>query len=111
MGGKAWQNLKSRARASLRELAGELLALYARRQQAEGQAFDLRNEWLERLETEFPYRETEDQQRPIEAVKEDLEAPPLLGKKQNRRPNTPARGAALQQAQLTQEKQATLKSM
>ena len=75
LGGKAWQNLKSRARASLRELAGELLALYARRQQAEGQAFDLRNEWLERLETEFPYRETEDQQRAIEAVKEDLEAP------------------------------------
>src|SRR4029077_18762466 len=33
LGGKAWQNLKSRARRSLRELAGELLALYARRQQ------------------------------------------------------------------------------
>src|SRR5437764_1617973 len=75
LGGKAWQNLKSRARESLRELAGELLALYARRQQAEGQTFDLRNEWLERLETEFPYRETDDQQRAIEAVKEDLEAP------------------------------------
>jgi transcription-repair coupling factor (superfamily II helicase) len=75
LGGKAWQNLKTRARASLRELAGELLALYARRQQAEGQAFDLRNEWLEQLETEFPYRETEDQQRAIEAVKQDLEAP------------------------------------
>jgi transcription-repair coupling factor (superfamily II helicase) len=75
LGGKAWQNLKSRARESLRELAGELLALYARRQQAEGLAFDLRNDWLERLEAEFPYRETEDQQRAIEAVKEDLEAP------------------------------------
>src|SRR5204862_1818961 len=66
LGGKAWQNLKSRARESLRELAGELLALYARRQQAEGQAFDLRNEWLERLEAEFPYRDTEDQQRATE---------------------------------------------
>jgi transcription-repair coupling factor (superfamily II helicase) len=75
LGGKAWQNLKSRARESLRELAGELLALYARRQQAEGVAFDLRNDWLERLEAEFKYRETEDQQRAIEAVKEDLEAP------------------------------------
>jgi transcription-repair coupling factor (superfamily II helicase) len=75
LGGKAWQNLKSRARASLRELAGELLALYARRQQAEGESFELENEWLERLEAEFPYRETEDQQRAIEAVKEDLEAP------------------------------------
>jgi len=75
LGGKAWQNLKSRARTSLRELAGELLALYARRQQAPGVAFELENEWLERLEAEFPYRETEDQRTAIEAVKEDLEAP------------------------------------
>src|SRR6188768_719603 len=58
LGGKAWQNLKSRARDSVRELAGELLALYAQRQRAEGASFDLSNEWLERLETSFPYRET-----------------------------------------------------
>jgi transcription-repair coupling factor (superfamily II helicase) len=75
LGGKAWDNLKARARASVRELAGELLALYAQRQNAPGEAFDLRNEWLERLEAEFPYRETPDQQSAIEAVKEDLEAP------------------------------------
>jgi transcription-repair coupling factor (superfamily II helicase) len=74
LGGKAWQNLKSRARASVRELAGELLALYAKRRQAPGQALDLSNDWLERLESSFPYRETEDQQQAIEAVKEDLEA-------------------------------------
>jgi transcription-repair coupling factor (superfamily II helicase) len=74
LGGKAWQLLKNRARESVRELAGELLALYARRQQAPGIAFDLAGEWLERLETSFPYRETEDQQAAIEAVKEDLEA-------------------------------------
>jgi transcription-repair coupling factor (superfamily II helicase) len=75
LGGKAWENLKNRARESVRELAGELLALYAQRQQAPGVAFDLRHEWLERLESEFPYRETPDQQAAIEAVKEDLEAP------------------------------------
>ncbi|MDF2750799.1 MAG: mfd [Gaiellaceae bacterium] len=75
LGGKAWQNLKARARESVRELAGELIALYAQRQAAPGLALDLDNEWLERLETEFPYRETEDQARAIEAVKEDLEAP------------------------------------
>jgi transcription-repair coupling factor (superfamily II helicase) len=75
LGGKAWQLLKSRARESVRELAGELLALYAQRQQAPGTAFELDDEWLERLEADFPYRETEDQQRAIEAVKEDLEAP------------------------------------
>ena len=75
LGGKAWQNLRARARESVRELATELIALYAQRQQAPGVAYDLQNEWLERLETEFPYRETEDQARAIEAVKEDLEAP------------------------------------
>jgi transcription-repair coupling factor (superfamily II helicase) len=75
LGGKAWQLLKSRARESVRELAGELIALYARRQAAPGIAYDLANEWLERLESDFPYRETEDQARAIEAVKEDLEAP------------------------------------
>jgi transcription-repair coupling factor (superfamily II helicase) len=74
LGGKAWQNLKTRARTALRELAGELLALYARRQQAPGMAYDLSDDWLERLEAEFPYRETEDQRAAIEAVKEDLEA-------------------------------------
>jgi transcription-repair coupling factor (superfamily II helicase) len=75
LGGKAWQNLKARARESVRELAGELLQLYARRQSSPGTAYELEHEWLERLEAEFPYRETEDQERAIEAVKEDLEAP------------------------------------
>ena len=74
LGGSAWQNLRSRARASVRELAGELLALYAQRRQAPGHAHDLTNDWLERLESSFPYRETEDQLQAIEAVKEDLEA-------------------------------------
>src|SRR4029453_2848783 len=75
LGGKAWQNLKTRARESVRELAGDLLALYAQGPRAEGGSFDLSNDWLERLEASFPYRETDDQARAIEAVKEDLESP------------------------------------
>jgi transcription-repair coupling factor (superfamily II helicase) len=75
LGGKAWQNLKSRARASVRELAGELLSLYARRKQAPGLTFEVGGDWLERLESSFPYRETDDQLQAIEIVKEDLEAP------------------------------------
>jgi len=75
LGGKAWDNLKTRAREHLREMAGELLQLYAQRQTRPGISYDVDREWLERLETEFPYRETEDQARAIEAVKEDLEAP------------------------------------
>src|SRR5215203_225311 len=75
LGGKAWQLLKSRAREGIRELAAELLRLYAQRQQTPGFAYDLRHEYLEQLEGDFPYRETDDQQAAIEAVKEDLEAP------------------------------------
>jgi transcription-repair coupling factor (superfamily II helicase) len=75
LGGKAWHLLKTRARAAIRELAGELLQLYARRQNAPGIAYDLSQDWLERLETSFPYQETPDQRTAIEAVKEDLEAP------------------------------------
>ncbi|HEV2590737.1 MAG TPA: transcription-repair coupling factor, partial [Gaiellaceae bacterium] len=75
LGGKAWDNLKTRAREHLREMAGELLQLYAQRQTQPGTAYDLNQEWFERLETEFPYRETEDQRTAIESMKEDLEAP------------------------------------
>jgi transcription-repair coupling factor (superfamily II helicase) len=75
LGGKAWQTIKSRARAGARELAGELIALYARRQRAEGIAYRVDNDLMEELEASFPYEETPDQQRAIEAVKEDLEAP------------------------------------
>jgi len=75
LGGRAWHLLKNRARAAIRELAGELLRLYAQRQTAPGVAYDLSQDWLERLEASFPYRETTDQRAAIEAVKEDLEAP------------------------------------
>jgi transcription-repair coupling factor (superfamily II helicase) len=74
LGGKAWDNLKTRARAHLREMAGELLQLYAQRQTQPGVAYDVEHEWVERLESEFPYRETEDQRTAIEAVMEDLES-------------------------------------
>jgi transcription-repair coupling factor (superfamily II helicase) len=75
LGGKAWQLIKSRARVNVHELAGELLSLYAQRQRVEGVAYDLDQPWLEQLEASFPFRETDDQERAIEAVKEDLEAP------------------------------------
>jgi transcription-repair coupling factor (superfamily II helicase) len=74
LGGKAWQNLKSRARAGARELAGELLAIYARRQRAAGVAYDVDGDLVEQLEASFPYEETPDQQAALEVVKEDLES-------------------------------------
>jgi transcription-repair coupling factor (superfamily II helicase) len=74
LGGKAWQNIKSRARAGARELAGELLALYAQRQRAPGIAYEADGDLVEQLEASFPYEETPDQQAAIEVVKEDLES-------------------------------------
>jgi transcription-repair coupling factor (superfamily II helicase) len=74
LGGRAWQNIKSRARAGARELAGELLALYAQRQRAAGIAYEVDGDLVEQLEASFPYEETPDQQAAIEVVKEDLES-------------------------------------
>ena len=61
------------------------LQLYAQRQRAEGTAFEVESDWLEQLEASFPYRETDDQQRAIEAVKEDLESRPADGPARLRR--------------------------
>ena len=74
LGGKAWSTLKSRARVAVRELAGELLALYARRQTATRQPVGSDDEWMARLEASFPFDETDDQGVAIDAVKQDLEA-------------------------------------
>ncbi len=75
LGGKAWSTLKSRARVAVRELAGELLALYARRQTATRPPLGPDDEWMARLEASFPFDETDDQGVAIDAVKQDLEAP------------------------------------
>src|SRR3954451_16494563 len=55
-------------------MAGELLQLYAQRQKQPGVSYEVDHEWVEKLESEFPYRETEDQRTAIEAVMEDLES-------------------------------------
>jgi transcription-repair coupling factor (superfamily II helicase) len=72
LGGKAWHTLRSRARAAVHELAGELLRLYAVRQTRTRPAYEDEEGWLERLERAFPYTETEDQLRTIDEVYEDL---------------------------------------
>jgi transcription-repair coupling factor (superfamily II helicase) len=74
LGGKAWQTLKSRARIAVRELAGELIALYARRQSATKAPHGADDEWMARLEGSFPFEETDDQETAIDAVKEDMES-------------------------------------
>ncbi|MBC7462371.1 MAG: transcription-repair coupling factor [Thermoleophilia bacterium] len=75
LGGKRWDLLRNRARQAVHELAGELLALYAKRARAIGHAFPEDEEVVERFEAAFPYEETEDQLTAIAAVKHDMEQP------------------------------------
>ncbi len=75
LGGKRWDQLKNRARQAVFELAGELLALYAKRARAVGHAFPEDEEVMERFELAFPYEETEDQLTAIASVKHDMEQP------------------------------------
>ncbi|MGH2913685.1 MAG: transcription-repair coupling factor, partial [Solirubrobacteraceae bacterium] len=75
LGSKRWEGVKARARRAARELAGELLNLYAERRTRTGHEFPPDGEWQLQLERAFPYRETTDQLEAIEAVKADLEAP------------------------------------
>ena len=79
LGGKAWQTLRSRVRTAVRELAGELLALYARRQSVTRPAFPEDDEMMARLEADFPFEETDDQQRAIDVVRRGVCADGLPG--------------------------------
>ena len=75
LGGKSWATMKARARESVRELAGELIALYEARGRAEGFAFPADEELSRELERRFAFRETPDQQRAIDEVTDDMERP------------------------------------
>ena len=74
LGGKAWEYVKSRARKAARQVAGELLHLYALRQATVGYQFSEDGEWQARFEKAFPYDETEDQLRAIDQIKDDMES-------------------------------------
>ena len=75
LGSQEWTRAKERAQRSAREMAGELVALYAARQVLPGQAFSPDTVWQHEMEDAFPYAETRDQLEAIDAVKEAMEAP------------------------------------
>ena len=74
LGGKRWQNLKSRARRAAHAMAGDLINLYAERQVRKGHTFPPDGEMQLTFEAAFPYRETADQMDAIDAVKADMES-------------------------------------
>ncbi len=75
LGSAQWEETKSRVKRAARDMAQELLALYARRKSEPGRAFGPDTAWQKELEAAFPYQETEDQLRAIAEVKADMESP------------------------------------
>ncbi len=72
LGGASWDRTKERVKANIREVAGELLALYARREMAKGFAFSPPDAMFREFEERFPFEETPDQMRAITESIEDM---------------------------------------
>ena len=73
LGGTDWAQTKSRARKAVRQIAGELIRLYAARMSSKGYAFGPDTPWQRELEDAFEYVETPDQLSTINEVKADME--------------------------------------
>ncbi|MDL9938486.1 transcription-repair coupling factor [Gordonia sp. ABSL1-1] len=73
LGGSDWQNTKRKARKAVREIAGELVQLYAARHAAPGHAFGPDTPWQKEMEDAFDFTETVDQLTVIADVKSDME--------------------------------------
>ncbi len=75
IGSDAWQKTKTKARKAAKDMAGELIQLYAARKRQEGFAFAADSPWQLEFEDNFPYPETDDQLRCIAEIKSDMESP------------------------------------
>ncbi|MBI2402725.1 MAG: transcription-repair coupling factor, partial [Gemmatimonadetes bacterium] len=75
LGGTRWRRQRDRTQHAVRQLAAELLDLYARRSLASGFAFPSDTRWQAELESSFLYEDTPDQRHATEEVKRDMERP------------------------------------
>ena len=75
IGTDAWPKTKARARSAAKDMAEELIKLYAARKHQEGFPFGADSPWQKEFEDNFPYPETEDQLRCISEIKKDMESP------------------------------------
>ncbi len=73
LGGNAWQNLKERTKKKVKDIARDLIALYARRMKEKGFAFPPDSYLQQELEASFFYEDTPDQEKATAAVKKDME--------------------------------------
>ena len=75
LGGTTWEKAKTRVKKAMRDMAEELLKLYAQRKAVPGHAFPPDTHWQEEFEGAFPYELTPDQAAAIADIKRDMEAP------------------------------------
>ena len=75
LGGTSWEKAKTRVKKAMRDMAEELLKLYAQRKAVPGHAFAPDTHWQEEFEGAFPYELTPDQVNAIADIKKDMEAP------------------------------------
>jgi transcription-repair coupling factor (superfamily II helicase) len=73
LGGTSWNKTKARVKKGMRDMAGELLKLYAERQVARAPAMPPDTDMLHQFEAAFPYEETADQLEAIATIREDLQ--------------------------------------
>ncbi|MGE5734044.1 MAG: transcription-repair coupling factor [Acidobacteriota bacterium] len=74
LGTATWAKTKARVKKAMKDMADELLKLYAERRMAEGHAFPTDNQWQKEFEDSFEYNETDDQEQAIADVKRDMES-------------------------------------
>ncbi len=75
LGGTSWKRTRDKAKAAVKEMAAELLELYAKRRVTSGYAFPPDTRWQQELESSFLYEDTPDQRQATEQVKRDMEQP------------------------------------
>ena len=78
LGGQEWNKTKTRVRGAVKNIAKELVALYATRQQTDGYPFCEDTVWQREFEEMFPFEETDDQLTAIDAVKQDMEGHKIM---------------------------------
>lgn len=78
LGGSQWERTKSQVKGAVREVAKDLVALYATRQQSEGYVYEPDTVWQREFEEMFPFEETEDQLLAIADAKRDMESKKIM---------------------------------
>ncbi|RKJ04662.1 DEAD/DEAH box helicase, partial [Butyricicoccus sp. 1XD8-22] len=73
LGGNDWKRVKKRVESSVKDIADELIKLYAEREATKGYAFSPDSDMQREFELSFPYQETDDQLRSIVEIKRDME--------------------------------------